>query len=311
MYSRRWRGCVTGAGTAVLILAGRGCATFRGEPRAAIAPAEYDETTVLRAYTALNGDESRQRAYRNEVAYRWIAASDAEYDAFRQSLSREMKGVNVGSNFAVLLMNGVAVASGADAARALAAGSATVVGAEATLSRDAFLDQSLTTALTTAQASRTRRLTEIRRNLLAAGPSAYPSGDVLIDIRSLNAAASINVASAEMARVAAASLTDAQQEAATVVKISLVPDDVQAVRESFSTYVLSVTDPAVLDRLASVVGATKPDQAEVVERSAADQLRLYQQAVMDAYAQRAEGGAAAINALAPALKTITDREFVL
>jgi hypothetical protein len=276
-----------------------GCATFRGEPRSITAPPQYDESTVLGHYGTLR-TEADLVAYRNQVAYRWIAASDLEYDAFRHSLSREMKGVNVGSDFAVLIMNGAAAVSGAEAARALAVGSATVIGANATVTREAFLKQSLTTALTTAQASRTRRLTDIRRRLLQDTAREYPLGDVLIDIRSLNAAASINNASSQMAAVAASELASAQEEAATVVRLSVAPADVHAVRTAFSEYVVGQSDRTILARLAEVLAA-----------GADDDLRLYQQNIMDAYAQRAEGGKEAINALAPALKTITGRDFVL
>jgi hypothetical protein len=276
-----------------------GCATFRGEPRSITAPPQYDETTVLERYGELTTEADRVD-YRNQVAYRWIAASDLEYDAFRHSLSREMKGVNVGSDLAVLIMNGAAVVSGAEAARALAVGSATIIGANATITREAFLEQSLTTALTTAQASRIRRLTEIRRRLLQDTARQYPLGDVLIDIRALNAAASINNASAQMAAAAATELASAQDEAAMVVPLSIAPPDIHAVRTAFSEYVVGQADRAILDRLAEVLAAD-PD----------DDTRLYQQNIMDAYAQRAEGGREAINALAPALKAITGRDFAL
>ncbi|MFN3536768.1 MAG: hypothetical protein ACK4Y4_04915 [Brevundimonas sp.] len=299
MRQSSWGAVRAGVAALAVVLAAGGCATFRGEPRSLTAPDQYDESTVLAHYATLR-TEGDLVAYRNQVAYRWIAAADLEYDAFRHSLSREMKGLNVGSDLAVLVMNGAAVVSGADAARALAVGSATVLGANATLTREAFLEQSLGTALTTAQASRTRQLTQIRRQLLQRTAQQYPLGDVLIDIRALNEAASINNASAAMAERASTALVSAQEEAAAVVRLSVAPADVHSVRAAFSEYVRGQEDRAVLDRLAGVLAA-----------SADDNTRLYQQNIMDAYAQRAEGGAQAINALAPALKAITGRDFVL
>gem|GEM_PF-5568396 len=162
------------------------------------------------------------------------------------------------------------------------------------------MDQSIATALTTAQASRTRRLTDIRRRLLTNNAGAYPLGEALIDIRALNAAASINNASAQMAATANAELAGAQEEAGGVVAISLASPDVHAVRKAFSDYVITVADTAILDKLAQLVAA-KPDP----------NLRLYQQNIMDAYAKRAEGGKEAVNALAPAMKNITGKEFAL
>lgn len=286
-------------GAITLSLPAGACASLRGEPRTLAAPPQYDESTVLARYAQLQTDTERL-AYRNQVAYRWMAASDAEFDAFRHSLSREMKSVKVGSDFAVLVMNGAAAVSGASAARALAVGSATVIGAGASLDREAFLEQSLATALTTAQARRTQRLTEIRQRLLRDSVAAYPLGDALTDIRALNAAASINNASAQMAATAAAELSAAQDEASRVVQISVVSADVHAVRTDFSAYVVAQSDRAILDRLAQVLAAETDSDT-----------RVYQQNIMDAYAQRAEGGRAAINALAPALKTITGRDFIL
>lgn len=275
------------------------CASLRGEPAGTIVPAAYDEDTVMQRYTALQGEAARVD-YRNEVAYRWIAVSDAEFAAFRQDLSREMKGVNLGSDLAVLVMNGAAAVSGAEAARALAVASATVLGANATVTREAFLDQSLATALTTAEASRTRRLTEIRRRLIRDTARQYPLGDALIDIRGLNATASINNASSQMASAAAADLDEANEEAAQVVSIPIAEADVHAVRTAFSEYVVTETDRGKLDQLAGVLSAA-PD----------DNLRLYQQNIMDAYAQRVGGERAAVNLLAPALKMITGRDFKL
>ncbi|WP_339915493.1 hypothetical protein [uncultured Brevundimonas sp.] len=276
-----------------------GCASLRGEPAAISAPANYDDTTVLQHYTSLR-DEAARVDYRNEVAYRWIAVSDAEFAAFRHALSREMKGVNLGSDLAVLVMNGAAAVSGAQAARALAVGSATVLGGNATLNREAFLDQSLATALTTAQASRTRRLTEIRRRLVRDTARQYPLGDALIDIRGLNATASINNASAQMAAAAASDLAEANEQAGRVVSIPLAEADVHAVRAAFSAYVVTETDVGKLNQLAGVLSAD-PDP----------NLRLYQQNIMDAYAQRVGGDRAAVNLLAPALKMITGRDFKL
>lgn len=292
----RFRGVATALAATVMVA---GCASFRGEPRSIVAPDGYGEVEALEAYRRLTTDDARL-AYRNQVAYLWLSRSEADFTAFRHDLSREMKSVNAGTSLAVLVLNGAAAVSGAEAARALAIGSSTLVGANATLNREAFLDQSIATALTTAQANRTRRATDIRRRLLQDSPSQYPLGDALYEIQGLNAFASINNASAQMAATAVAQLNGAEEEAAGVVRVSIAPPDVHAVRAQFSAYVVTVTDTAVLDRLAVVLAAAK-DPA----------LPIYQRNIGDAYATRAEGGAAAINALAPALKEITGRDFKL
>ncbi len=281
---------------ALISVALSGCATFKGEPNSISPPANYDESTVLQKFTGMSGSD--QLAYRNEVAYRWIALADQEYTTFRHNLGREMKGVAAGSSLAVLAFNGAALISGTEASRALAMGSTTIVGANATISKEAFLDQNIATALTTSQANRMRRLTEIRRKLLSLSADIYPLGDVLIDIRDLNASASINLASAQMARVAADDLLLAQKEAENVIRISVVTPDIQAIRAKFSRHVLTITDRNTLDKLALLIEA-KTD----------DNLRLYQQNIMDRYAELAGGGLAVVNALAPRLKEITGQEF--
>ena len=63
---------------------------------------------------------------RDYVAGVYSRAADARYQAFRTSLSREMRGASFGANAAVLLMNGVAIVSGIEGARALAAARAEV-----------------------------------------------------------------------------------------------------------------------------------------------------------------------------------------
>jgi hypothetical protein len=281
---------------ALVSLALTGCASFKGEPNRVVPPANYDESTVLQKFTSLSG--SAQLAYRNEVAYRWIALADQQYTTFRHNLGREMKGVAAGSSLAVLAFNGAALISGTEASRALAMGSTTIVGANATLSKEAFLDQNIATALTTSQANRMRRLTEIRQKLLSLSADAYPLGDVLIDIRDLNASASINLATAQMARVASEDLVKAQEEAKSVVRLSIVSPEIQTIRAKFSSYVVTVSDRKILDQLATVVEAENNEN-----------LRRYQQNIMNRYATLAEGGAAVITALAPAIKTITGEEF--
>jgi hypothetical protein len=284
-----------------------GCASFTGEPASLVATGDFAETAVLTEFSTLNSEVERRR-YRDRIVYHWIGLSDAGYIAFRQNLSREMKGLETGSSIAVLIMNGAAAVSGAEAARALAVGSATMIGANSVFNREVFMEQSLAAALSTAEAARLRAMTQIRRRLLLEDTSTYPLGDALIELRALNAQASINNASVQMARTAANELTDAQAEALTVVRMPLVSPSIQAVREAFSAYVIAETRLPTLNALAQLLAVAKPGDQTLSE---ADGLRIYQQDIADAYALRAARGADVINALSPQLKAITEREFKL
>lgn len=284
-----------------------GCASFRSEPSSIVSPSTeiaalkgaYARATVLAQYGKLTTEESRV-AYRNEVAYVWIAASDATYDEFVQDLAAEVKGTNFGSNMAVLLLNGVAVVSGNEARRALAAASATVVGGTSTFNRDILQDQTVGAVITAAEARRTRELTEIRRKLVQTTTSEYPLGDALGEIGRLNRAANLNRASSELAAGAAADLAAAEEEAKQVVNIDIASADVHAMRVAFAKYVKEKADDAALKKLRDLLGAK--DSTDPVD---------LKQNIIDAYAQKTQGGKSALDALTDQIKSITGQEFKL
>lgn len=283
----------------LLCLCLTGCAAFRGAPAQLVVPrGPFDEATVLVAYDALT-TEGERVAYRNRVAYFWIGRSDDAYDQFTYDLSREMKGSGFGSSMTVLLLNGAAAVSGAEAARALAVASATVVGGSASLKKEVFQDQTITAILSTAEAQRTRRLTDIRRKLLQADSGTYSLGDALIDIKGLNRAANLNQAAAEVTATAVAELAAAQEEAKSVIRVSLATTEVHQARVAFANYVKNeLSDPKKLEDLRKLLGAApNPDDVEL------------KQNIVDAYAQKVEGGKGAVNALTVAIQNITGKEF--
>jgi hypothetical protein len=286
-----------------------GCASFRAEPKPMTSNADilaavqnggdFERSKVLEHYAALTTEEDRV-SYRNRVAYIWIAASDAGYDKFVAGLEKEGKGTRFGSNLAVLLLNGIAVVSGNEARRALAAGSATIIGGSSAFTHDVLQDKTIGAIIAEAEARRTRGLTEIRRKLIQTRADEYPLGDALGEISRLNRAANLDRASSALTASANADLAKAQAEAGEVVEISIASPEIHAVRVKFAKYVKEKADAATLEKLRALLAA-KADAEPI----------LLKQNIVDAYAKKAEGGAAAINALTADLKTITGEEFKL
>jgi len=299
------RGLAIG-GVVLLSLGAGGCASFRGQPEPleaktdalAAIKGEYARVKVLPAYEKLLSD--KKAAYRNEVAYIWIGASDAQYNAFKASLSREMKGSAFGSALTVLVLNGAAAVSGAEGARALAVGSATVVGASGALNKDVFQDRTISGVISTMDAARTRKLTALRRRLLLETAADFPLGDALTAVSELNDSASLFAAADQIAATAAEAKTAADAEAKTVpaTRVALLSPELQAVRVQFKAYVLGLDDASPqLQQLRTALGAANDAQP-----------RELKQNIIDKYVEQATG-TEVVNALTAPLKAITGKEF--
>jgi hypothetical protein len=284
-----------------------GCASIRAEPKPIIPDAdllavvrkggEFEQSKVLTHYATLKTEDDRV-SYRNKVAYAWIAASDASYDKFVASLETEGKGTRFGSSLTVLLLNGIAVVSGNEARRALAVGSATVVGGSSAFTHDVLQDRTIGAIVAEAEARRTRELTGIRRKLVQTNSTEYPLGDAIGEINRLNRTANLDRASTALTAAANAELAKAQAEASKVVGLSIASPEIHVMRVKFATYVKEKADAATLEKLRQRLGAEASD----------DPIYLKQN-IVDAFNSKAAEGPSAINALTSDLKTITGEEF--
>lgn len=298
--------------TAALAMGVAGCSSTRGQPKAlypraeAIKPigfgAPYSRVTVLEAFYA-NDDSARgglpRLNYRNKVAYIYLAASAANYNHFRGKLSGEMKGSTFGLNIGVLLLNGIAAVSGQDAANALAAGSAGLVGANTALGKDIFQQRTIDAVVTTMDAARTRQLTEIRRRLGSEDETAFPLGDVLDQIDQLEAKTSLYEAAGQIAAAAGAEKqkADAEAEVVPAYTVGLLPADVSTVRNQFAAYVRKLDDASKLGELKDALKAEPDERPERLKAN-----------IIKAYGERTKTKAG-LNATSDLLKPVTQQDF--
>lgn len=299
------RGLAIG-GAVLLSLGAGGCASFRGQPEPleaktdalAAIKGDYARVKVLPAYQAK--PDNQKAAYRNEVAYIWIGASDAQYNAFKASLSREMKGSAFGSALTVLVLNGAAAVSGAEGARALAIGSATVVGGNAALNKDVFQDRTISGVISTMDAARTRKLTALRRRLLQETAADFPLGDALTAVSELNDSASLFAAADQIAATAAEAKTAADAEAKTVpaTRVALVTPELHAVRMAFKTYLFGLDDAS--PQLTALRDALKVDKNTPPED--------LKQTIFNKYVEES-ATKDSTNALTARIQAITGKEF--
>lgn len=287
------------------------CASLQGQPDPVV-PAKdivadvvstYPRPEVLKNFASTNANQRgglTARAYRDAVAYAYLQASDARYRLFKASLSEEMKGSSVGFDTLVLLLNGVAAVSGKDTANALAAASATFVGTNSALKKEVFLERTIGVLITTMDAARTRKWTEIRQQLLSRDESQFPLGEALAQIDGLDDLASLNAAVSGIEAKAGAEKVEAEAEARALFSAPLAPPDVHSARLTFRGYVVGLhaqKDRATLDRLADVLQTPK-DADLMIQRNN----------IILAYVQQATSPAA-VAALSSALNPVTGRTF--
>lgn len=152
-----------------------------------------------------------QTEYRNMIAALYMSAADARYEQFRTALAVEAKGTAFGGNLGVLLVNGIAVVSGNEARRALAAGSAVVAGGQAAVSKDLFVDKTLAAVLAAMDANRSEAKTTIVTKLRL-DAMQYTLPDVMADIRHLEDQARLDAAIQKLTATASADAADKKRQ---------------------------------------------------------------------------------------------------
>ncbi|WP_425989816.1 hypothetical protein [Brevundimonas sp. TWP2-3-2] len=218
------RHCAVGVFAALMLSSGlSACASLSGsaEPildlqsQIALVRRDYPEHVIYRAFESDSSDcpadvqwpacraGMSRAAYRNTVINLYVSSADAAYHQFRLSLSQELKGTAFGSNLAVLIINSVSIVSGDSARRALAAGSAFLTGAQASVSRDLFIDRTLPTVLTAMEAARTRVKTDLVRGM-SVGADEYPLFMAMNDIRRLQDQARLETAMEQLSQITGA-----------------------------------------------------------------------------------------------------------
>lgn len=254
------------------------CASLRGSAQPILplqtrleAATQFKEADALQAFYAPTdgprGGRDR-REYRDMVAGIYLGAADARYEQFNAQLAREFRTTNTGSSIAVLIMNGVSVVSGQGAMRALAAGSAVVTGANASIDKNLFVDKSLQALLAAMDANRTSVKLRIRDGLRSLDAAEYSLRDVFDDIHDLEAQASVDVALQQLTTLAT---NDAQAKKKLLEASVQVPllgpvllEQVKRVRIYVETLAKApdAASKAQLHQIAIAIGATDDPASE-------------------------------------------------
>lgn len=176
-----------------------GCASIGGYPAN-----PYSSESDLAAFVASSGPAAIQAYYtapafereelRNRIIYSRIAAYDIEYQAFQANLIKEANIENISADLIVLGLNGAgATAGGAGLKAALAAASAGVVGAKASIDKQLFFDRAVPALLAQMSAARTGQFTLIQKGLRLPD-HAYPLPAALVDVNAYREAGSLPAA---------------------------------------------------------------------------------------------------------------------
>ena len=203
------------------LLALGGCSSFSGSAEPVVgletrlnAVKSLPEDEALRQFASTASDARGgldPKSYRNYVAGVYERAADAQYLAFRTNLSREAKGAGFGSSTAILLMNGAAIVSGVEGARALAAAAAVTSGTYSALSKEVFRDQTLQALLAAMDSRRATAKIALHKGLREEA-SVYSMQDAFDAIYDLERQASLDVAIQQLTTLATQDAAD--QEAA-------------------------------------------------------------------------------------------------
>ena len=251
------------------LLALGGCASFSGSAAPVVglqtrldAVKALPEDEALRQFASTASDARHgldPKSYRNYVAGVYERAADAQYLAFRTSLSREAKGAGFGSGAAMLVMNGAAIVSGAEGARALAA--AVTSGTYSALSKEVFQDQTLQALLAAMDSRRATAKIALHKGLREEA-NVYTMRDAFDAIYDLERQASLDVAIQQLTTLA---MEDAADQEAALQSLYQAPPLTQGQVAQLAPIVRFVTrlsasdqqaDLAMLNAIAGVAGVT-------------------------------------------------------
>lgn len=173
-----------------------GCATMSSSPERsgdvsselkALEP--YFSADVITIYNR-KGD-SEKKAYRDDVVFGRIRAIDLHYNQFIQDISKEGKGMSIGSDSAVLLFSAAGTLSKVSSTQAIFAQSSGVVtGVKSSIDKNAYYDKTLYALISQMQANRQEALLTLYKGL-ETPVDQYPLLKALIDVESYYQAGTI------------------------------------------------------------------------------------------------------------------------
>jgi len=205
---------------AMLFLAG--CASMSNAPKRsgdmvaelkALEP--YFSASVIKTYDSLKTKPYDQRGYRDEVIFGRIRAIDLHYNQFINDISREDKGMNIGTDSAVLLLDAGGALSKVSSTQAIfSQASGVLTGVKSSIDKNTYYDKTLYALISQMQASRQDALVTLY-NGLDKEVGQYPLLKALIDVESYYQAGTI------LGAVTAITKSSGEQKAAADKEIKI------------------------------------------------------------------------------------------
>jgi hypothetical protein len=175
-----------------------GCATMTSAPKRSgdvvtelQSLEQYFAANVISTYDSLKTKPEEQKTYRNNVIFGRIRAIDLHYNQFIQDISREGKGMGIGTDSAVLLFSAAGTLSKVSSTKSIFAQSSGVVtGVKSSIDKNAYYDKTLYALISQMQASRQEALVTLYKGL-ETSVDQYPLLKALIDVESYYQAGTI------------------------------------------------------------------------------------------------------------------------
>lgn len=207
-----------------------GCATMSSSPeRSGDVSAElkalepYFSADVITTYNSK--DASEKRAYRDDVVFGRIRAIDLHYNQFISDISREGKGMSIGTDSAVLLFSAAGALSKVSSTQAIFSQSSGVVtGVKSSIDKNAYYDKTLYALISQMQASRQDALVTLYGGL-EKGVDQYSLLKALIDVESYYQAGTITGAATAIAKSSGVQKADADKKMDKIITGGYVRDN--------------------------------------------------------------------------------------
>ena len=196
LHCGRWARALTRLAAIASLGALGACASFDGQPKAALSPAMtstagHDVPRSLRTYYS-KGDPDARQSYRDEVIGIYMSAADANFLVFKRMLSRESKGTNFGIGSAIAGLTSAATVAAERTAEIMTAGAAGLTGIQGKFSSEVFFAKTLPALFAGMEANRTRVRANIFRRM--GEKDSYSLSQAFADIASYEEAGSIDEA---------------------------------------------------------------------------------------------------------------------
>lgn len=265
-----------------------GCTSLRGGPEQIISTA--DARSVLSAYK-IPGVFSKyqetqtdiaKRHYRDEVMYAYIQAIDSQYFDFRSRMGQDKKELSIGFDGAIIGLSALATIA-KKSADELAAVSGAFAGANSSVDKNLYFDQSLPALVAAMDAERLTIRASIAQKMTR-DAAAYPLTAAFVDINEYQAAGTLDHAVTVITDEAVKERTQAKQLFNTMVRFACSPDQVRQLTagqsKKLGTFNFKIAEAArkeatggaavrtnrdALESLASFYGIKLPDGMDKVQ----------------------------------------------